>query len=53
MSTTVVLLLAWSASGISVYAAVQRRAVLAAFAALAFLLLAVAWAGGTFDVLDV
>jgi len=48
-----VLLLALAAFGIAVYAAVRRRAVLAAFAAVAFLLFAVVWAGETLNILNV
>ena len=53
VNITFVLLLALAAFGIAVYAAVQRRAVLAATAAVAFLLFAVVWAGETFNFFDV
>lgn len=48
-----VLLLALLAFGVLVYAAVKRRAVLAAVAGAAFLLFAVVWAGETFGFLNV
>ena len=48
-----VLLLALVALGVAVYAAVKRRAVLAAAAAVVFLLFALVWAGETFNLLNV
>lgn len=53
MNIIFVLLLALAAFGIAVYAAVRRHAVLAALAAVAFLLFAVVWAGETFNFLNV
>lgn len=48
-----VLLLALVTLGVAVHAAVRRRAVLAAVAAVAFVLFAVVWAGETFGLMDV
>lgn len=53
MEIVSVLLLALVAFGVAVYAAVRKRAVLAAVAAVVFLLLAVVWAGETFGFLNV
>lgn len=53
MNLIFVLPLALSALGVFVYAAVRRRAVLAAFAAVASLGLSVVWAGETFGFMNV
>ena len=53
MALVFILLLALVAFGVLVYAAVRRRAVLAAAAGVAFLLFALIWAGETFGFLNV
>lgn len=53
MDVIFVLLLAVVAFGVLVYAAVRRRALLAALSAAAFLLFGVVWAGETFNFLNV
>ena len=53
MNIAAVLLLALLAFGVFIFAAVRRRAVLAAISGMAFLLFAVVWAGETFGFLNV
>jgi len=53
MGLGVVLIVAVIAFGVSVYAAVKRRAVLAAVSAVVALVAGVVWAGETFGFLNV
>ena len=53
MDIAIVLLLALVAFGVLIFAAVTRRAVLAAISGVAFLFFGIVWAGETFGFLNV